>query len=69
VIESNAQTTNEYHCLVCQEKCMPNALKENAVKWWNPNWWMDSAVFAQVAAPRTKSLLLGIWQKPLCMLC
>jgi len=28
----NAQTTEEYHCLVCQEKCMPNALKGYAVK-------------------------------------
>jgi len=27
-----AQTTEEFHCLACQKKCMPNALKVNAVK-------------------------------------
>jgi len=32
VIESNVQTTEEYRCLVYKEKCMPNALKGNAVK-------------------------------------
>jgi len=28
VIASNAHTTENYHCLVYQEMCMPNALKE-----------------------------------------
>jgi len=35
VIVSNAQTTEVYYCLVCQEKGIskiPNALKGNAVK-------------------------------------
>jgi len=32
VIASNARTAEEYHCLDHQEKCMPNALKENALK-------------------------------------
>jgi len=32
VITSNAQTTKEYHCLICHAKCMPNALKGYAMK-------------------------------------
>ena len=31
-IASNVQITERYHSSVCQEKCMPNALKGNAEK-------------------------------------
>jgi len=37
---------------------MPNALKGNDVKQWNPHWRMDSAVFAQVPGLRTSFFTL-----------
>jgi len=44
-------------------KVYQNALKGNAIKLWNSNWRMDSAVSVQVAAPLKILTLKQIFEK------
>ena len=68
-ITSIVQTTKGYHSLVCQQKYMPDAWKQNVEKKCNQSWRMARAVFVQVAVYRPDlhfeanlREIFGVWQ-------